>query len=138
MQKNRTIKEEKIVTNRAYMAYNQNHTAVQTPEKLIEMLYEGLLKFTSMAKRAIEEGDVEAKSRWINKSIDIFIELINSLNNDGTEITAYLSGLYMHQIKSLNNANIQNSTAELNTIIHVIKVLLETWKEETEVKYEVA
>lgn len=126
------------MTNKAYMAYNQNHTAVQTPEKLIEMLYEGLLKFTSMAKRAIKEGDVEAKSRWINKSIDIFIELINSLNNDGTEITAYLSGLYMHQIKSLNNANIQNSIAELNTIIHVIKVLLETWKEETEVKYEVA
>jgi flagellar protein FliS len=120
------------------MAYSQNHTAVQTPEKLIEMLYEGLLKFTSMAKRAIEEGDYEAKAMWINKSTDIFIELTSSLSNDGTEITAYLSGLYMHQIKSLNNANIRNSTRELDTIIHVVKVLLETWKEETAHNYEMA
>jgi flagellar protein FliS len=126
------------MTARAYQAYSQNHTAVQSPEKLIEMLYEGLLKFTSMAKRAIEEGDMEAKGKWINRSSDIFIELINSLSNDGTEMTAYLSGLYMHQIKSLNNANIKNSTSELDTIIHVVKVLLETWKEETEVQLEVA
>jgi len=126
------------VTQRAYQAYSQNHTAVQTPEKLIEMLYEGLLKFTSLAKRAIEEGNAEAKSKWINRSTDIFIELISSLSNDGTEMTAYLSGLYMHQIKTLNKANIENSTAELDTIIHVVKVLLETWKEETTIAYEMA
>ncbi len=120
------------------MAYSQNHTAVETPEKLIEMLYEGLLKFTSLAKRAIEEGDYETKSKWINRSTDIFIELISSLSDDGTEMTAYLSGLYLHQIKALNSANIDNSTAELDTIIHVVKVLLETWREETSVTYEVA
>ncbi|MCH9814187.1 MAG: flagellar export chaperone FliS [Epsilonproteobacteria bacterium] len=122
----------------AYQAYNQNHTSVETPEKLIEMLYEGLLKFTSLAKRAIEEEDYEAKSKWINRSTDIFIELISSLSNDGTDMTAYLSGLYMHQIKSLNKANMENSTAELDTIIHVVRVLLETWREETTVEYEVA
>jgi flagellar protein FliS len=122
----------------AFAAYSQNHTAIETPEKLIEMLYEGLLKFTSLAKRAIDEKDFEAKSKWINRSSDIFIELISSLKNDGTEMTAYLSGLYMHQLKSLNKANIENSTAELNTIIHVVKVLLETWKEETSIAYEMA
>ncbi len=126
------------MTHRAHQAYSQNHTAVQTPEKLIEMLYEGLLKFTSLAKRAIEEGDAEAKAKWINRSIDIFIELISSLSNDGTDMTAYLSGLYMHQIKTLNKANIENSTTELDSIIHVVKVLLETWKEETSIAYEMA
>lgn len=126
------------MTTYAHQAYSQNHTAVQTPEKLIEMLYEGLLKFTSLAKRAIEEGDFEAKVKWINRSTDIFIELNSSLNNDGTEMTAYLSGLYMHQIQSLSKANIQNSTSELDTIIHVVKVLLETWKEETTIEYEMA
>jgi len=127
------------MTNRAaYQAYNQNHTAVQTPEKLIEMLYEGLLRFTSLAKRAIEEGNAEAKAKWINRSSDIFIELISSLSDDGTDMTAYLNGLYMHQIQTLNKANIQNSAAELNTVIHVVKVLLETWKEETGVTCEMA
>jgi len=122
----------------AYQAYSQNQTGVNSPEKLIEMPYEGLLKFTSMAKRSIEMNDMEAKAKWINRSNDIFIELINSLRNDGSQMTAYLSGLYMHQIKSLNNANIHNSTQELDTIIHVVKVLLETWREETHIEYQVA
>jgi flagellar protein FliS len=126
------------MSSKAFAAYSQNHTAVETPEKLIEMLYEGLLRFTSLAKRAIEAKDYEAKSKWINRSTDIFIELISSLSSDGTEMTAYLSGLYMHQLKTLNKANIENSTAELNSIIYVVKVLLETWKEETSIAYEVA
>jgi len=119
------------MNKRAYEAYTQNHTGTTSPEKLIEMLYEGLLKFTTLAKRAIEQKDYEAKSKWINKSTDIFIELINSLKDDGSQMTAYLTGLYLHQIKSLATANIKNSTKELDTIIHVVKVLLETWREET-------
>ena len=120
-----------MTNTKAINAYAQNHTAVTSPEKLIEMLYEGLLKFTTLAKRAIEQKDYEAKAKWINRSTDIFIELINSLSDDKTEMTAYLAGLYMHQIKSLSEANIKNSTKELDTIIHVVKVLLETWREET-------
>ena len=122
----------------AYQAYSQNQTGVYSPEKLIEMLYEGLLKFTSLAKRAIEENDMEAKAKWINRSTDIFIELIDSLRNDGSQMTAYLSGLYMHQIKALAEANRKNSTRELDTIIHVVRVLLETWREETHLATEVA
>ncbi len=120
-----------MTRSRAMSAYSQSHTAVTAPEKLIEMLYEGLLRFTTQAKRAIEKNDFEAKVKWINRSSDIFIELLDSLSDDKTEMTAYLAGLYMHQIKSLNEANMTNSTKELDTIIHVVKVLLETWREET-------
>ena len=122
--------------NKAMASYAQNHTAVTSPEKLVEMLYEGLLRFTSLAKRAIENNDIEAKSKYINKSIDIFIYLIDTLSNDGTQMTAYLAGLYMHQIKCLNEANLNNSTKELDSIIHVVKVLLETWREETGIGVE--
>jgi flagellar protein FliS len=127
-----------MTANKAFQAYSQNHTAVQTPEKLIEMLYEGLLKFTSLAKRAIEEKNYEAKANWINRSTDIFVELTSSLSDDGTDMSSYLNGLYLHQIQSLSKANMQNSIEELDTIIHVVRVLLETWKEETSVSYEMA
>ncbi len=117
--------------NLAYAAYNQNHLGVTSPEKLIEMLYEGILRFTSLAKKAIENEDHEAKAKWINKSVNIFVELINDLNYDGGEIAHYLSGLYTHQIKLLSTANLNNSTKELDEVIKVTKVLLETWREET-------
>ena len=118
------------MTQRAYQAYNQNHTAIQTPEKLIEMLYEGILKFTSLAKRAINENNIEEKAKYINKTIDVFIELIDSLKDNGGTMVAYLSGLYQHQITLLTTANITNSTKELDTVLHVASTLLEAWKEE--------
>ena len=115
----------------ALAAYTQNHAATTSPNKLIEMLYEGLLKFTTLAKKSIENKDYESKAKWINRSTDIFIELINSLKDDGSQMTAYLTGLYLHQIQTLSEANINNSTRELDSIIQVVKVLLETWREET-------
>ncbi len=118
--------------NLAYMAYNQNHLGVTSPEKLIEMLYEGILRFTSLAKKAIENENYEDKAKWINKSVNIFIELINDLDYEkGGDVAHYLSGLYTHQIKLLSTANINNSTKELDEVIKVTKVLLETWREET-------
>ncbi|NPA82573.1 MAG: flagellar export chaperone FliS [Epsilonproteobacteria bacterium] len=118
----------------AYNAYTQNHLGVTSTEKLIEMLYEGLLKFCALAKKAIEKEDVEEKAKYINKAINIFVELINDLDYEkGGDIAHYLSGLYTHQIKLLSLANINNSTQEIDTVINVVKVLLETWREETKI-----
>ncbi len=119
------------INRSAFKAYNQNYLSTQSPEKLIEMLYEGILKFSSLAKKAIEHEDLENKAKYINKTIDIFIELINDLDYEkGGDIAHYLSGLYTHQIKLLSLANLNNSTKEIDTVINVVKVLLETWREE--------
>jgi len=62
---------------------------------LIEMLYEGVLRFCSQAKRAIENNDIEKRVYWINRAINIFSELIVSLDAErGGEIAYYLEGLY--------------------------------------------
>jgi flagellar protein FliS len=64
----------------ALNSYNQHNINIETPEKLIEMLYEGALRFTSFAKKAIEKNDVEKKVYWINRTINIFTELLISLD----------------------------------------------------------
>lgn len=118
-------------TNLAYSAYSQNNVSIESSEKLIKMLYEGILRFTAQAKRAIELNDVEKKVYWINRTTAIFSELLNSLNYDGGEIAHYLSGLYTHQIKLLTEANMNNDTKKLDEVLNVTKVLLQTWNEET-------
>jgi flagellar protein FliS len=96
----------------AINSYNQNNINIESPEKLIEMLYEGALKFTSFAKKAIEKGDIEKKVYWINRTINIFTELIISLDvKKGGNVAIYLNGLYEQQIKFLTEANIENNTA---------------------------
>lgn len=120
-------------SNLAYATYSQNNASIESSEKLIKMLYEGILRFASQAKRSLEEKDIEKKTYWINRTTAIFSELINSLNYDGGQIAHYLSGLYVHQIKLLTEANIYNDASKIDEVLNVTRELLQVWKEETDV-----
>ncbi|RUM67501.1 MAG: flagella export chaperone FliS [Sulfurospirillum sp.] len=115
-----------------YNAYAQNSVMVESPYKLTQMLYEGILKFTSQAKRAINEGEIEKRVYYINRATAIYVELIATLNFDGGEIAHYLHGLYNYQLKLLSEANLENSLTKIEEAINVASVLLEAWKEETQ------
>ncbi len=123
---------------RGYDAYKQNHAMIQSPEKLIEMLYEGILKFSALAKRAIQDKDIKKKAYYINRTTAIYVELISSLDMKGGDIAIYLNGLYNHQLSLLTDAMIQNDVAKLDEVIKVASVLLESWKEETSLECAVA
>lgn len=116
-----------------YSAYSQNAATIQSPYKLVQMLFEGILKFTSQAKKSMEEGDIEKQVYWINRSIDIFTELMASLDfsDDNGNMAGYLQGLYTHQIKTLTEANIECDTERLDIVLKVTRGLLEAWNEET-------
>ena len=117
--------------NVAYATYSQNNISVESPEKLIEMLYEGILRFASLAKRAIETKNLEKKSYWINRTTAIFSELLCSIDYSEGDTSHYLTGLYLHQIKCLSVANIENDASKIEEVLHVTKELLQAWKEET-------
>jgi flagellar protein FliS len=114
-----------------YNAYAQNATMVDSPYKLTQMLYEGILKFTSLAKKAINDNEIEKRVYYINRATAIYVELIATLNFEGGEVAHYLHGLYNYQLKLLNEANIHNSIDKIDEAINVASVLLEAWKEET-------
>lgn len=116
----------------ALSAYSQNSARIESPEKLILMLYEGILRFCGQAKKAIANDDIEKRVYWINRVTDIFAELINSLDyNKGGEVANYLNGLYCHQIYLLSQANISGEVEDIDTVIHVTKGLIEAWKDVT-------
>jgi flagellar protein FliS len=118
--------------NLAYAAaYTQNNASIESPEKLIEMLYEGVLRFSAQAIRAIEEENIERRTYWINRCTAIFAELLNSLNYDGGTVAHYLSGLYTRQLQLLALANMNNDKANMEEVIGVTRKLLEAWRETT-------
>jgi flagellar biosynthetic protein FliS len=112
-------------------AYNQQNAMTDDPYMLILKLYEGLLKYLSFAKSAIEEDDIEKKFKYINKSIAIFDELRNVLDYDGGDVAYYLDGLYLYQIETLFSAGINNNLTAIDQVMKVVKGLIEAWKEET-------
>lgn len=116
--------------NAAYNAYAQNNLSVESGSKLVEMMYEGILKFCSLAKKSIEQNDTEKKVYWINRASDIFAELIDSLDFEkGGDIAHYLNGLYAHQVQLLSEANVQDDISKIDTVLNVVRELLEAWRE---------
>ncbi len=123
----------KMYGNVAHNIYAQNNIGIESPQKLIEMLYEGVLRFNAQAKKAIKDGNIEKKVYWINRSIAIITELVSTLDFKYGKVAYYLQGLYNYEIQLLNLANIQKDTAKLDEVSNVFKGLLEAWRETTHV-----
>lgn len=117
--------------NLAYQAYNQNNIGIESPQKLVAMLYEGVLRFIYRAKKAIDEGDIETKVHFLNKTNAIFFELINSLDMNQGAVSQYLNNLYARQIQLISQANFANDKAALDEVVHVTRELLDAWREVT-------
>ena len=113
----------------AHNTYAQNNIGIESPAKLIEMLYEGVLRFNAQAKKAIKDKDIEKKVYWINRSTAIITELIATLDASQGKVSAYLDGLYSHEIKLLTQASINNDSDKLDEVSRVFKGLLEAWRE---------
>ncbi|MEA3228260.1 MAG: flagellar export chaperone FliS [Campylobacterota bacterium] len=122
-----------MYNNSAHNIYAQNNVDVESPSKLIEMLYEGILRFNAQAKKAIHDDDVEKRVYWTNRSIAIITELIATLDMQQGEISQYLEGLYNYQIELLIESGMYHSDEEIDECSHVFKTLLEAWRDETSV-----
>jgi len=126
-------KDSEMCNNLAYDIYAQNNIGVESPAKLIEMLYEGVLRFNAQAKKAIKDKDIEKRTYWINRSSAIITELINTIDMSQGQISQYLEGLYSYEITLLTRANMDNDTEKLDEVSNVFKGLLEAWRETTDV-----
>jgi len=122
-----------MTTNLAYNTYAQNNIGVESPEKLIQMMYEGVLRFNMQAKRSMKENNIERRTYWINRSNAIISELINILDFNQGEIAHYLAGLYTYQLRLLVEANLYNDSTKIDEVSQVFKGLLEGWKESANV-----
>ena len=117
----------------AHNIYAQNNVGIESPAKLIEMLYEGILRFNAQAKKAIKDADVEKRVYWINRSTAIITELILNLDMSQGEVSEYLSGLYNYEIQLLSEAGFERNTEKIDECSNVFRTLLEAWRETTNV-----
>ena len=118
----------------AYNTYMENSVGVESPTKLIEMLYEGVLRFNAQAKKAIKDGDIEKKVYWLNRSIEIITELVSVLDmeQEGT-VSKYLQGLYNYEIQLLLEVSFDGDIAKIDEVTNVFRGLLDAWRETTNV-----
>ena len=117
----------------AHNIYAQNNTGIESSEKLIEMLYEGILRFNAQAKKSLKDGDIEKRIYWTNRSIAIITELITTLDMSQGDVSEYLSGLYNYEIQLLSSVGFENGEDNLTEASNVFRTLLEAWREANDV-----
>ena len=92
----------------------------------------GFFALICRQKKAINDGDIEKRVHWVNRSIAIISELITSLDSSQGQIAEYLDGLYNYQLQQLTFASIENDTSKIDSVNTVFKGLLAAWRESTE------
>ena len=130
---NENEKGSKMYGNTAHNIYAQNNVGIESPAKLISMLYEGVLRFNAQAKKAIKDQDLEKKVYWINRSMAVITELISAIDMEQGQVSQYLEGLYAYEISLLGEASLDNDITKIDEVSNVFKGLSEAWRETTSV-----
>ncbi len=105
--------------------------SLEDKEKLVLLLYVGILRFIAKARVAIAKRNTQEKVLFINKASAVFMELSNSIDFSSTDVAYYLNGLYAKAIARLMEANAKNDPALLDEVVNVTQELIAAWNEET-------
>lgn len=109
--------------------YQQTAVSTISPEKLVVMLYEGLIRYLQQARIAIEAGRHADKARHLNNAQAVVIELRNSLDHEvGGAIAANLEALYNYIFQECVNALIASDVRPVDNCLRVLAPLLNAWQ----------
>ena len=114
----------------AHKQYKQVQVKTANKGKLVVMLYQGCVKFLRLAKKSIDEENIEDANNYIIRSQDIIRELMNTLDMEkGGEIATNLSQLYDFVNRQLIEANINKDIEKIEVVEEMMLELLDAWKQ---------
>ena len=98
------------------------------PHRLIQMLFEGVLKRIAFAKGAMQRKQIAEKGRFISQAIEIVGGLRASLDTEnGGDIAANLDSLYDYIGRRLVTANLKNSEEMLDEVAGLLVDVKLAW-----------
>lgn len=112
----------------AYQKYKKTSVESASREKILLMLYEGAIKFTKLAMKAIEEKKIAERGQNIGKAYDIIMELNNTLDHKvGGPLASNLEQLYMFMTAELTKANVKADVEPLKVVVRLLETLYDGW-----------
>jgi flagellar protein FliS len=115
-------------------SYKAQSVQTASPGKLVLMLFDGYLRFTTAAVISFEETDLTKKNEGINNNLikaqNIVTELQSSLDMSVPgELPGTLYRLYDYVLHQLQQANLQKKPEPIAEADKVIAELREAWAE---------
>lgn len=117
-----------VAQSSAHNAYKQNSVTTASPGELTLMLYNGCLKFLTLAKKAMLDKDIQTKNTNLQKAQAIITELMVTLDMN-VPISKEIQPLYDYMSRRLLEANIKNDPAIIDEVAGLMTEFRDTWKE---------
>ena len=113
----------------AAAAYREAHIHNAPPLKLVQMLYEGALRFLDQAETALGAADGARFQERCLRAVAIVAELRLALDPaQAPELAANLEALYLFAEEAIRNAMRTDASAPLEPARDVLRTLLDGWK----------
>jgi len=110
--------------------YRQTEAQSRTPLELVVMLYDGALRFSTLARAAIERKDIPARRDSVSRALAIMSELQSTLDMEkGGAIAASLDSLYVYVVGRLVDAAARQDVQPVDDAMRVLTTLRDAWTE---------
>jgi flagellar secretion chaperone FliS len=112
-------------------SYKDNEVNTMSPGKLIVMLYDGAIRFLTIASENISNyKKYDFVNENVNRAHDIINELISSLDMEkGGDISKNLLSLYLYVKSRVLEGNVQKDPALIKEAIKILSELKSSWEE---------
>jgi flagellar protein FliS len=110
-------------------AYQRMRVMTASPNELILMLYEGLIRFARNAEAALEAEDPKALGYNLKRALDILAHLQDSLAPSvSPTIVASLDRTYEYWSNALVKSQVSGDLELLRKVITQFEEMFEAWK----------
>lgn len=113
----------------AYNVYKNNSVNYASKEQLLLMLVEGAVKYSKIGRQAIVDNDLIKCNESLQRTQDIFLELMVSLDQKAGDWTIELYKIYSFINEQLVQANMKKDVKIMDEIIPLIEDIKETWNQ---------
>ncbi|MBM3274240.1 MAG: flagellar export chaperone FliS [Candidatus Sericytochromatia bacterium] len=117
-----------MMLNNPYAQYQTAQFETAPPEKLLLMLFDGAIRFTNTAMKAMEERNIQIAHTNCIKVQNILTELMSTLRFDvGGDIAKNLFDLYEYLHHRTITANMKKDPTILEEVSGHLRDLREAW-----------
>lgn len=110
--------------------YKTHEIQTSSPEEILILLYDGAIRFLRIAKKGIEEKNIEKAHNNLIKAQRIVSEFMLSLDMDvGGDVAKNLYSLYDYLHFRLVEANLKKDPAMVDEVLEHLRSLKKTWEE---------
>ena len=111
----------------------ESNVIASDPHRIISLLYKGIFDNLSYVKSAIDRKDLEQKSTYMTKAINIIRALQDGLDFDSApEISNNFNNVYQYCISILSEVSVTLNTKQIDEVVELLKPISDAWNQISE------